>query len=249
MEPGYSGNFFSPQEKPEIAYSDKYAVLLDGKYFHTIEQAYNLANYENIVLRFDIHHGQYILTEKDMIGIAEHHPPVNWKDFLKMKRKRDVGGIQYFLDQYPELKIVHKLIFIEDAFYYSLGTTTTTLELLTPVINRYKLFINNKEIAQPLLLKLYESLEKYMEAISEKSIFEQYIWGFNTHIDDDDMIINISQRIGIALNPLLNTADQFYEYLEYVFEKIKGLDNSKIEKVINSNQMNPNRLIEYLEYA
>ena len=72
MDPGYCGNFFAPQEKPEIAYSEKYAVLLDGKYFHTIEQAYNLANYENIVLRFDIHHGQYTLTEKDMISIAEN---------------------------------------------------------------------------------------------------------------------------------------------------------------------------------
>nr|QBK90267.1 MAG: uncharacterized protein LCPAC102_01800 [Pithovirus LCPAC102] len=225
-----------PNNYPEII--SKYSIIIDETPYYTLENAYMLAKNERIALKQNIKYDNYELTEHDLIQIAQYNPKVDWKIFCKLKEK----DMKYFMTEYPELKSIENNIDLNDAFYYAMNAITPSIEYNDWILQRQKIYNKVEYIGQTLLLELYGTIDNYLNAIP-LSIFESYILVFDKYAGDLNMIMNISDRMGISLNPNItkistdkgiedniSILDQLYIQLSGIF-KIIVIKNNKDEYI------------------
>lgn len=228
---------YSPDFFPEIA--EKYSSKDDEGSFYTLKQAYDLAKNESIALRHDVTNGSRTLTENDLIEIAQYNPQVGWNEYLSLKENKEKYGMTYFLNLYPELDCVKSNLDLNDVFFYSMDAKTPTIKFLEDKINRCNRYLNLGYIGQHLILKLYGTLDKYINSY-RKSVFEDYVFVFEDNMGDQNIIMGIASRIGIILNPndpTYSPSDQLYDKFIFIFHKLEKKNNStELEEIINMNE-------------
>lgn len=266
----FENPIFYIEDKPYIAFSDKYATYIDNEYLRTIDQVYNLAKDEHIIIRNGYQDINELISENELIDIAEYNPAVDSGEYLeirtmfnnlyKIQNNNDnklMDNRKYIIDtylnkseikdkiisKYPELKSVEDSITVHDAFLYSIGAKNNLLTVLDDKIIRYKKFLDSKYVATPLLIKLYGSEQEYINRFNNQSILEEYIFAYDENITDYNVLMSIAYRLGISINTNYDIADYLYDSLQYVIDNKP--DEDTLKRVINGTDNN--RLIQYID--
>lgn len=198
---------------------EEYGHEIDGVLDFNFEQAYLLAKKERIPLKQDISDGKWTLSENDLIQIAQYNPDVNWSKFLQLKEK----DFSWFIDHNQELKWIKAEIDLNDALFYHMDSLTPILQINERILARGKKSSQFEDFEKNLLFKLYGSEKEYVRAY-QISHLEPYILEYVQYLDDNTMIINIAQRIGIILDPYesnYSVPEQMYFQFDRLINIIK----------------------------
>lgn len=234
----------SPENWPEIV--SKYSININGVDFFTIENAFNLARDERIALKQDVKQENYTLTQHDLIEIAQYGPQTDWNVYLDLKTKNK----EYFIKKYPELEIIKDNIDLEDMFFYALNVYTQTMLSNKNKLERKKLLNKAEYIGKDLLIKLYGNEEQYLDP-SYISVLEPYILSFDQYITDQNYIMEISSRLGIALDSRIkdpSLPEQLYLQLDGIINLLYTENGIKDTFYINEMEITLEDIIN-LQYV
>ena len=103
-------------------------------------------------------------------------------------------------------------------------------------LSREKIFSNLADTSKELIIKLYGSVEEYVDA-GEISPLEDYIISFDENMDHAGIIQGIGERIGISVDIMedFDTSTTFYNVLVDVINK-KGRD-PKLNDIVNYTKL------------
>lgn len=179
------------------------------------QQAYDLVRIKKEPLSYQVGN----LSPIDFIGISSYPPNVTLNEYLELKGKT----YQELADLYPEILEVFKnndeIITWDDLFLYATRGELIYDQENQEIIKRYKKYQQLGEIGKEMLDKIYGNVSSFSRSIDHHYL-EDYVISYDDFLDQDDMIVSISDRLGYQItdDPDFPPNEQLYNILMNLIE-------------------------------